>query len=53
MYDSFNNEDILLDIRFVSEEIDSVLKKLKLGKTARHDGVQAERIRYGGPTFQN
>ena len=38
MHDSLNNED-LLDILFEPEEIDSVLKKLKLGKAAGHDGV--------------
>ena len=48
MHDSFNNEDFLLDIPFMPEEIDSVLKKLKLGKAAGHDGVQTEHIKYGG-----
>ena len=42
MHDSFNNEDSLLDVPFASEEVDSVLKKLKLGKAAGHDEVQAE-----------
>ena len=39
---SLSNEDDLLDIPFEPGEIDSVLKKLKLGKAAGHDGVQAE-----------
>lgn len=49
---SLDNED-LLDILFEPEEIDSVLKKLKLGRAAGHDGVQAEHIKYGGPTLRN
>ena len=48
MHDSFNNEDFVLDIPFVPEEIDSVLKKLKLSKAAGHDGIKAEHINYGG-----
>jgi hypothetical protein len=48
MHDSFNNEDSLLDVPFTSEEVDSVLKKLKLGKAAGHDGVQAEHLKCGG-----
>ena len=52
MHDSLNNED-LLDILFEPEEIDSVLKKLKLGKAAGHDGIQAEHIKYGGPKLDS
>ena len=36
--DSLSNEDCLLDIPFEPAEIDSVLKKLKLGKAAGNDG---------------
>ena len=50
---SFSNEDYLLDIPFEPAEIDSVLKKLKLGKAAEHGGVQAEHVKYGGPTLRN
>ena len=46
MLDSFNNEDCLLDVPFMPEEVDSVLKKLKLGKVAGRDGVQAEHLKY-------
>ena len=53
MHNSFNNEDCLLDVPFVSEEVDSVLKKLKLGKAAGHDGVQAEHLKYGGPILRD
>ena len=53
MHDSFNNEDFVLDIPFMPEEIDSVLKKLKLGKAAGHDGLQAEHIKYGGLILRN
>ena len=38
MLNSLDNEDYLLDVPFVSEEVDGVLKKLKLGKAAGHDG---------------
>ena len=48
MHDSFNNEDSLLDVPFTSEEVDSVLKKLKLGKAAGQVGVQAEHLKCGG-----
>ena len=30
-----------------------ILKKLKLGKAAGHGGVQAEHVKYGGPTLRN
>ena len=30
MHDSFNNEDCLLDVPFMPEEVDSVLKKLRV-----------------------
>ena len=53
MHDSFNNEDCLLDVPFVPEEVDSVLKKLKLGKAAGHDGVQAEHLKYGCPILRD
>ena len=53
MLDSFNNENCLLDVPFVPEEVDSVLKKLKLGKAAGHDGVQAEHLKYGGPILRD
>ena len=35
----------------MAEEVDSVLKKLKLGKAAGHDGIKAEHLKYGGPTL--
>ena len=38
MLNSLDNEDYLFDVPFVAEEVDSVLKKLKLGKVAGHDG---------------
>ena len=39
MLNSLDNEDYLFDVPFVAEEVDSVLKKLKLGKAAGHDGI--------------
>ena len=53
MLNSLDNEDYLLDVPFVSEEVDGVLKKLKLGKAARHDGLRAEYLKYGGPMFRD
>ena len=43
----------LLDVPFVSEEVDSVLRKLKLGKAAGHDGIRAEHLKYGGPMLRD
>ena len=48
---SLDNEDYLFDVPFVAEEVDSVLKKLKLGKTTGHDVLKAEHLKYGGPTL--
>ena len=53
MLNSLDNEDYLFDVPFVAEEVDSVLKKLKLGKAAGHDGIKAEHLKYGGPTLQD
>ena len=53
MCNSLNNENSLLDIPFASEEVDSALKKLKLGKAAGHDGVQAKHLKYGGPILRD
>ena len=53
MHNSFNNENTLLDIPFMSEEVDNVLNKLKLGKAAGHDGVQVEHLKYGGPILRD
>ena len=51
MLNSLDNEDYLFDVPFVTEEVDSVLKKLKLGKATGHDGIKAEHLMYGGPTL--
>ena len=53
MLNSLDNEDYLFDVPFVAEEVDSVLKKLKLGGAAGHDGIRAEHLKYGGPTLQD
>ena len=53
MLNSLDNEDSLLDVLFVSEEVDSVLRKLKLGKAAGHDGIRAEHLKYGGPMLRD
>ena len=46
MRDSHRNDNSLLDTPFLPEELDCVLKKLKSGKAAGHDGVQAEYLQY-------
>ena len=53
MLHSLDNEDYLFDVPFVLEEVESVLKKLKLGKAAGHDGVQSEHLKFGGPTLRD
>ena len=53
MLNSLDNEDYLLDVPFVSEEVDGVLKKLKLGKAAGHDGLRAEHLKYGRPMLRD
>ena len=47
---SFRNEHCMLDVPFCAEEIDVVLGKLKSGKSAGHDMLQAEHVKYGGPS---
>ena len=49
---SFRNEDCMLDVPFCAEEIDVVLGKLKSGKSAGHDMLQAEHLKYGGPALR-
>ena len=51
MLNFLDNEDYLLDVPFVAEEVNSVLKKLKLGRATGHDGIKAEHLKYGGPTL--
>ena len=43
---SFKNDDSLLDVPFCAVEVDAILRKLKPG---RHDMLQAEHLKYGGP----
>ena len=47
-HSSRENEDFVLDTPFTSEEIDRVLHNLKPGKSAGHDQVQPEHLKYGG-----
>ena len=44
-------EDFVLDTPFTPEEIESVLRNLKLGKSAGYDQVQPEHLKYGGPAL--
>ena len=53
LHASFENVDNILDVTFEPEEVDAVLRKLKCGKTAGHDGVQAEHLKYGGPILRD
>ena len=46
---SFKNDDSLLDVPFCAAEVDAILRKLKPGKSAGHDMLQAEHLKYGGP----
>ena len=47
----FENEDCLLDVPFVTEEVDTILRKLKSGKSPGQHKLQAEHLRYGGPIY--
>ena len=49
---SFENCDSLLDVPFCAEEIDAVLRKLKSSRSAGHDMLQAEHLKYGGPILR-
>ena len=51
LHRSRENEDFVLDTPFTSEEIESLLHNLKLGKSAGYDQVQPEHLKYSGPTF--
>ena len=53
MLTSFENEDSLLDIPFLSDEVNVALGKLKTGKAAGHDEVQAEHLKFGGPILRD
>ena len=44
MLNSLDNEDYLFDVPFVAEEVNSVLKKLKLGKAAGWDKGRAPEV---------
>ena len=52
MSEPFNNDDSILDVPFDAEEIDAILSELKFGKSAGHDSLQAEHLKYGGPTLR-
>jgi hypothetical protein len=45
---SRENEDFVLDVSFCSEEIERVLRNLKSGRSAGHDKLQPEHLKYGG-----
>ena len=48
---SFKNDDSLLDVPFCAAEVAAILRKLKPGKSAGHDMLQAEHLKYGGPVL--
>ena len=41
----------LLDVPFCAAEVDTILRKLKPGKSAGYDMLQAEHLKYGGPVL--
>ena len=49
---SMENEETLLDVPFCSEEIEGALRKLKAGKSAGHDLLQPEHLKYGGEVLK-
>ena len=49
---SLKNENTLLDVPFCSDEVEGVLKRLKSGKSAGHDMLQSEHLKYGGTALQ-
>ena len=53
LHASFENVDNILDVTFEPEEVDAVLRKLKWGKAAGYDGVQADHSKYGGPILRD
>ena len=46
--DSFNNDDVILDVPFCVDEIEGAIKKLKAGKSAGPDGILSEHLLHGG-----
>ena len=49
---SLENDKIMLDVPFCSEEIDYVLRKLKSGKSAGHDLLQPEHLKHGSEALK-
>ena len=49
---SLENEEIVLDVPFCSEEIDGALRRLKLGKSAGHGLLQPEHLKHGGEALK-
>ena len=48
---SFINEEYLLDVPLCAEKIEAVLRRMKSGKSAGHDSLQAKHLKYGGPAL--
>ena len=46
------NEDMVLDTPFTTEEVDNALRRLKSGKAAGHDMLQPEHLKYGGEAIR-
>ena len=46
--ESQENEEMILDVPFCAEEVEAALKRLKPGKSAGHDMIDPEHIKYGG-----
>ena len=43
---------MILDVPFCAEEVEAALKRLKPGKSAGHDMIDPEHIKYGGEILQ-
>ena len=50
--ESQENEEMILDVPFCAEEVEAALKWLKPGKSAGHDMIDPEHIKYGGEILQ-
>ena len=46
--ESFVNVETVLDIPFIAEEIETAIKRLKVGKAGGDDDIQPEHIKFGG-----
>lgn len=48
-FNSLNNDDTILSYDASIEELESVVRSLKNGKSCGADGISSEHLKYGGP----